>query len=60
MNEILATMRTTYSNLSYEQFCEKCGFVPSQYAIDKFKALKLGLENLCSFDAETLENIFLS
>ena len=54
MNEILATMRTTYSNLSYEQFCEKCGFIPSQYAIDKFKALKLGLENLCSFDAETL------
>ena len=59
MNELLATMRTVYCNLTYEQFCEKCGFIPSQYAIDKFVRWKQGMESLLSFDEETLTNLFL-
>jgi hypothetical protein len=54
----LQILRKIYSSLTYEQFCERCGFVESQYAIDKFVVLKRGLESLCSFDSETLANLF--
>ncbi|MGL5032805.1 MAG: hypothetical protein ACRC6M_03275 [Microcystaceae cyanobacterium] len=57
MNEILTKLRAAYSNLNYEQFCEKANFRPSQYALDKFQTFKRGIESLTSFDEETLTNL---
>ena len=57
MNETLTKLRTAYNKLDYEQFCEKAGFIPSDYALNKFVKFKQGVENLLSFDDETLSNI---
>ena len=57
MNETLSKLRTAYSKLDYEQFCEKTGFRQSNYALEKFMTFKRGIENLLSFDDETLSNI---
>jgi hypothetical protein len=53
----LELLRKTYCNLTYEQFCQKCGFTKSQYAIDKFVVYKRAIEGILSFDSETLANL---
>ncbi|MEB3191160.1 MAG: hypothetical protein VKL42_12535 [Snowella sp.] len=58
MNEIFSQMTKVYSNLTYEDFCDRCNFAPSQYALDKFQTLKRGIESITSFDPETLEKLF--
>ena len=57
MDQFLESLKTAYNQLDYEGFCEKCGFTPSQYALDKFVALKRTVEGLCSFDNDTLRNL---
>lgn len=53
----LQSLKKAYSHMTYDDFCEQCDFVPSQYALDKFSAFKQGIESLNNFDDDLLEGI---
>jgi hypothetical protein len=57
MNEFLTSLQKAYSNLNYDDFCERTGFIDSAYALDKFQTFKRGIEHLSSFDPATLSKL---